>query len=119
MSEEAPETELVPAHNPISSPISEKSPENEPLPKLQPIREVLAAIRDGCAQDFAAHRGVFVLIVGNDKASPATRLRALDLLGRYGAVLKLDLPEDREEAVNIAEDLPQELLDQIEKSLNR
>lgn len=88
-------------------------------PKLPPIREVLAAIRDGCAEDFAKHREVFAEIAGDTNASPPTRLRALDLLGRYGAVLKLDLPEDRDEAVNIAEDLPQELLDQIENAIGR
>lgn len=82
---------------------------------------VKADVRERCADDFNENRRVAVEIINSDSSSNTDKLRALDLLGKYGGLQQIDSTSgDAPVKVrNIAEDLPQELLDQIEAFLRR
>jgi hypothetical protein len=85
------------------------------------VGRVNADVRERCAEDFNENRRVAVEIINSDSSSNTDKLRALDLLGKYGGLQQIDSTSgDAPVKVrNIAEDLPQELLDQIEAFLRR
>lgn len=78
-------------------------------------------VRTHCAEDFNENRRAAVEIINSTSSSNTDKLRALDMLGKYGGLQQVDSAsgEGAGKVRNIAEDLPQELLDQIESFLRR
>ena len=89
-----------------------------PSSDLNRVRE---DVRARCAEDFNENRRAAVEIITNTLSSNTDKLRALEMLGKYGGLQQADSTSgDAPVKVrNIAEDLPQELLDQIEAFLRR
>jgi hypothetical protein len=100
--------------------VSKKIVEKIDDPSMDLIR-VRDEVRTRCAEDFNENRRAAVDIINNTLSSNTDKLRALDMLGKYGGLQQVDsvAGDGIGKVRNIAEDLPQELLDQIEAFLRR
>jgi hypothetical protein len=77
-------------------------------------KELKEQVRKKCANYFNEKCEVAKGIVEHPDSTNATKIRALDLLGRYGGLLKIEPLSPLRHARNIAQDLPKWLLNQIE-----
>ena len=51
---------------------------------------IKSEVRQRCVDDFDTNRKVAIEILQNEASLPADRLRALDLLGKYGGLQQVD-----------------------------
>jgi hypothetical protein len=96
-----------------------KAPANSTslVAKFSPSKRLQEVVQKRCANQFKDRCKLVTEILDDKESTNATKLRALDLLGKYGGLLHADPTIQVAYSRNIAQDLAKELLDQIEAFL--